>query len=130
MIMVYIYTLIITAIIYQFGPQQLGLYLNQGAEGSAMSYGLSYMKTVSVFYILMGFLFVGNGLLRGAGDMGAFMLSSMSNLVSRVAIAYLLAHFIGSSAIWWSIPIGWGVGSIFSFLRVRSGKWQLKRLVE
>ena len=95
-----------------------------------MSYGLSYMKTVSVFYILMGFLFVGNGLLRGAGDMGAFMLSSMSNLVSRVAIAYLLAHFIGSSAIWWSIPIGWGVGSIFSFLRLRSGKWQLKRLVE
>ena len=88
------------------------------------------MKTVSVVYLLMGALFVGNGLLRGAGDMGAFMLSSMSNLVSRVAIAYLLAHFIGSSAIWWSIPIGWGVGSIFSFLRVRSGKWQLKRLVE
>ena len=130
MFMVFIFSLIITAIIYLFGPQLLGLFLNQGAEGSAMSYGLSYMKTVSVFYILMGFLFVGNGLLRGAGDMGAFMLSSMSNLVSRVAIAYLLAHFIGSSAIWWSIPIGWGVGSIFSFLRVRSGKWQLKRLVE
>ena len=59
-----------------------------------MSYGLSYMKTVSVFYILMGALFVSNGLLRGAGDMGAFMLSSVVNLFSRVVIAYLLAHFI------------------------------------
>ena len=95
-----------------------------------MGYGLRYMKTVSVFYVLMGLMFVGNGLLRGAGDMGAFMLSSMSNLFSRVAIAYLLAHFIGSSAIWWSIPIGWGIGTIFSFIRVQSGKWKLKKLVD
>lgn len=129
MLMVLVFSLVITLIIYLFGPQLLGLFLNQGSEGSAMSYGLSYMKTVSVFYILMGFLFVGNGLLRGAGDMGAFMLSSMSNLFSRVAVAYLLAHFIGASAIWWSIPIGWAVGSVFSFLRVKSGKWRLSRLV-
>ena len=130
LLMVLIFSLIITGIIYLFGPQLLSLFLNSGAEGSAMGYGLRYMKTVSVFYVLMGLMFVGNGLLRGAGDMGAFMLSSMSNLFSRVAIAYLLAHFIGSSAIWWSIPIGWGIGAIFSFIRVQSGKWKLKKLVD
>ena len=130
MFMVVVFSLIITSIIFLFGPQLLGLFLKQGAEGSAMSYGLSYMKTVSVFYILMGALFVSNGLLRGAGDMGAFMLSSVVNLFSRVAIAYLLAHFIGASAIWWSIPTGWAVGALFSFLRVRSGKWMARRLVD
>ena len=130
MFMVFIFSLIITTLIYLFGPQLLGLFLNQGAEGSAMSYGLKYMKTVSVFYLLMGALFVGNGLLRGAGDMGAFMLSSMVNLFSRVAIAYLLAHYIGASAIWWSIPTGWAFGFIFSFLRVKSEKWMSKSLVE
>lgn len=130
LLMVLIFSLIITGIIYLFGPQLLSLFLNSGSEGSAMGYGLRYMKTVSVFYVLMGLMFVGNGLLRGAGDMGAFMLSSMSNLFSRVAIAYLLAHFIGSSAIWWSIPIGWGIGAIFSFIRVQSGKRKLKKLVD
>lgn len=129
MLMVLLFSLTITVVIYLFGPQLLSLFLKAGEEGSAMGYGLRYMKTVSVFYVLMGFLFVGNGLLRGAGDMGAFMISSISNLISRVAIAYLLAHFIGPSAIWWSIPIGWGVGSIFSFIRVRSGKWKLKTVV-
>lgn len=129
MLMVLIFSVIITAAIFLFGPNLLGLFLKQGAEGSAMSYGLKYMQTVSVFYVLMGFMFVGNGLLRGAGDMGAFMLSSMSNLFVRVAMAYLLAHFIGASAIWWSIPAGWAVGSVFSFLRIRSGKWKLKKLV-
>ena len=130
LLMVLIFSLIITGIIYLFGPQLLSLFLNSGSEGSAMGYGLRYMKTVSVFYVLMGLMFVGNGLLRGAGDMGAFMLSSMSNLFSRVAIAYLLAHFIGSSAIWWSIPIGWGIGAIFSFIRVQSGKKKKKKLVD
>lgn len=128
-LMVLIFSIVITAVIYLFGPNLLGLFLKQGTEGSAMSYGLRYMQTVSVFYVLMGFMFVGNGLLRGAGDMGAFMLSSMSNLVVRVATAYLLAHFIGSSAIWWSIPAGWAVGAVFSFVRIRSGKWKLKKLV-
>ena len=104
LLMVLIFSLIITGIIYLFGPQLLTLFLNRGSDGSAMGYGLKYMKTVSVFYVLMGLMFVGNGLLRGAGDMGAFMLSSMSNLFSRVAIAYLLAHFIGASAIWGQSP--------------------------
>lgn len=129
MLMVLIFSVVITVIIYLFGPSLLGLFLNQGAEGSAMGYGLKYMQTVSVFYVLMGFMFVGNGLLRGAGDMGAFMLSSMSNLFVRVAAAYLLAHFMGASAIWWSIPAGWAVGSVFSFVRIRNGKWKLKKLV-
>lgn len=129
MLMVLIFSVVITAAIYLFGPNLLGLFLKQGSEGSAMSYGLKYMQTVSVFYVLMGFMFVGNGLLRGAGDMGAFMLSSMSNLFVRVATAYLLARYIGSSAIWWSIPTGWAVGSVFSFLRIKSGKWKLKKLV-
>ena len=130
LLMVLIFSAIITGIIFLFGPHLLGLFLNAGSAGSAMDYGLKYMKTVSVFYIVMGFMFVGNGLLRGAGDMGAFMLSSMSNLFMRVIIAYLLAYFIGSSAIWWSIPIGWGIGAIFSFVRIRSGKWKSRKLLE
>lgn len=128
--MVLIFSLIITSIIFLFGPNLLGLFLNAGAAGSAMGYGMSYMKTVSLFYVLMGFLFVGNGLLRGAGDMKAFMISSMSNLFVRVIVAYLLAYFIGSSAIWWSIPIGWGIGASVSFLRIKSGKWKNKSLVK
>ena len=57
-----------------------------------MGYGLAYMHTVSLFYILMGLLFVPNGMLRGAGDMAAFTFSSMANLFSRVGIAYALVY--------------------------------------
>lgn len=124
LLMVVIFSLLITLIIFLFGNQLLSLFLDPGDTSGALGYGLNYMHTVSLFYILMGLLFVPNGLLRGARDMGAFTLSSMSNLFSRVAIAYLLAHFMGENAIWWSIPAGWAIGAVVALLRIRSGKWK------
>lgn len=126
LLMVALFAIFITIMIFLFGDLLLGLFLEPGEAGSALSYGLAYMQTVSVFYILMGVLFVVNGLLRGAGDMASFMGSSLSNLFSRVALAYLLAHFLGSAAIWWSIPAGWAVGATVSLLRFKSGRWQEK----
>ena len=128
--MVVVFSLVITLIIFLFGSQLLSLFLDPGDTSGALSYGLSYMRTVSMFYILMGVLFVSNGVLRGAGDMGAFTLASMSNLFSRVTIAYALAHFIGESAIWWYIPAGWLVGSTVALLRVKSGKWKRKSVAD
>ena len=123
--MVVVFSLLITVVIFLFGDNLLSLFLDPGDTSGALGYGLTYMHTVSVFYILMGLLFVANGMLRGAGDMGAFTVSSVTNLFSRVGIAYALAYLtpLGANAIWWSIPAGWAVGSIFSLLRVRSGKW-------
>jgi len=123
--MVVAFSLILTLVLFLFGNQLLGLFLDPADTSGALGYGLAYMHTVSAFYILMGLLFVPNGMLRGAGDMAAFTLSSMSNLVSRVAIAYFLAYLtpLGANSIWWSIPAGWAVGATVSLLRVRSGKW-------
>ena len=70
--MVVVFSLVITVVIFLFGSQLLSLFLDPGDTSGAMGYGLAYMRTVSVFYILMGVLFVPNGMLRGAGDMGAF----------------------------------------------------------
>ena len=128
LLMVVVFSVVVTGIIFLFGPQLMGLFLDAGEAGSAMSYGLKYMKTVSVFYTVMGLMFVSNGLLRGAGDMNAFLGSSMINLFSRVIIAYTMSHFIGEAAIWWSIPIGWCIGAVISGIRVKQGKWKKNNL--
>ena len=103
LLMVAVFSLLITVIIFLFGNQLLSLFLDPGDASGAMGYGLAYMHTVSLFYILMGLLFVPNGMLRGAGDMAAFTFSSMANLFSRVGIAYALVYLtpLGANAIWW-----------------------------
>lgn len=127
--MVVVFSLFITVIIFLFGDQLLSLFLDPGDTSGALGYGLSYMHTVSLFYILMGLLFVSNGMLRGSGDMAAFTLSSMANLFSRVGIAYALAYLT---------PLAWapsggpspqaGPWRSVSLLRVRSGKWARKAI--
>ena len=130
--MVVVFSLLITVIIFLFGNQLLSLFLDPGDASGAMGYGLAYMHTVSLFYILMGLLFVPNGMLRGAGDMAAFTFSSMANLFSRVGIAYALVYLtpLGANAIWWSIPAGWLIGAAVSLLRVKSGKWMRKAVAD
>ena len=130
--MVVVFSLLITVIIFLFGDQLLSLFLDPGDTSGALGCGLTYMHTVSLFYILMGLLFASNGMLRGSGDMGAFTLSSMANLFSRVAVAYALAYLtpLGANAIWWSIPAGWAIGSVVSLLRVKSGKWMRQAVSE
>ena len=130
MFMVVIFSVSLTLIIFLFGPNLLNLFMDSDANVQAIDYGMNYMRVVSSFYILMGIMFSSNGLLRGAGDMKTFMASSLFNLFSRVILAYILAAKIGPSAIWWSIPIGWFVGSVISFTRFRSGKWMNKGFVK
>lgn len=121
--MVVIFSVSLTLIIFLFGPFLLNMFMDSDTNVQAIDYGMNYMRVVSSFYILMGILFTSNGLLRGAGDMKVFMMSSLCNLFTRVVLAYVLASKIGASAIWWSIPIGWFVGSVISITRFRSGKW-------
>lgn len=123
------FCVVITLAVYLFGPNLIGIFMDSNKSAAVINYGVSYMKVVSVFYLLMGVLFSTNGVLRGSGDMSAFLLSSLTNLGGRVAAAYLLNSFIGSGAIWWSIPLGWLLGSTISVIRYAGGKWKKKAIV-
>lgn len=127
--MTFCFCVFITLAVFLFGPSLIGIFMDSNESAEVIAYGVSYMKVVSIFYLLMGILFASNGVLRGSGDMGAFLASSMINLGGRVAMAYLLNHWIGRSAIWWSIPLGWALGSAVSVTRFLSGKWKNKAVV-
>ena len=51
--MVVVFSLLITVIIFLFGDQLLSLFLDPGDTSGALGYGLSYMHTVSLFYICL-----------------------------------------------------------------------------
>lgn len=112
------------------GEQAIGAFLDTAAPKEALEFGISYLRLVGMFYFVMGFMNVTNGVLRGAGDITVFMVSTLANFFSRVTFAYILAGFIGSEAIMWSIPIGWFIGLSIAYVRYRTGKWKTKSLVK
>lgn len=119
-----------TLILYIFGPHLIALFVDSKASQDVIQVGMEYLKVVSLFYILMGVMFIANGVLRGTGDIKFSVVTSFFNLTSRVIAAYTLAMFMDYDAIWWSIPIGWGIAALIGTTRYRSGRWKDKGIVK
>ena len=119
-----------TIVIIPFGPYLIGIFVDKG-ETAVIAQGTEYITVVSYFYILMGLMFVTNGLLRGAGDMIPSLFSTALALGIRVAAAWWLCRIpsIGYRGIWFSIPIGWFFGLGIALIRYYSGSWKKKAIV-
>ncbi|WP_054741361.1 MATE family efflux transporter [Cellulosilyticum ruminicola] len=108
--------------------KMIGLFI-ETPTAEALLTGKQFLMIVTPFYVVISVKLIADGVLRGAGAMKAFMISTFSDLILRVAISYILAHFLGAIGIWLSWPIGWSIGSILSYYFYRQGMaHQLVRL--
>ncbi len=117
----------ITAIIFISGDQLIRIFTN---DPNVIEIGEKYLIIVSSFYLLYSTLFTTNGVLRGAGDTIIPMFITLFSLwIIRIPAAYFLSDKIGETGIWWSIPIGWSIGALCSYLYYLTGKWKSKSVV-
>ncbi len=117
-----VFALIATALFLIAGKYLLLLFMNSDAA-SSIEEGLRFLYIVSPFYIVVTLKIITDSVLRAAGDMTPFMISTFSDLILRVALAFIFSSFLGSVGIWLSWPIGWAVGTIISIAFYRSGHW-------
>lgn len=130
LIMVAVIGLTIAGLLFLFGDAFIACFVDAKKNPEVVKVGVAYLRVVSIFYFVMGAMNVTNGVLRGATDMNAFMICTLINLSVRVIFAYMASTIIGAKAIWWAIPVGWLVGFIFAYLRLRSGKWEGKSVLQ
>ncbi|MGQ1910507.1 MATE family efflux transporter [Marinifilum sp. RC60d5] len=122
-----LFCLLMTAIIVLFGSQFMKMFTT---DPNVIAIGEKYLIIVSSFYLLFSTMFTTNGVLRGAGDTLIPMFITLFSLwIVRIPVSYLLSSKIGETGIWWSIPIGWSMGMIFSYLYYKTGKWKTKSVI-
>lgn len=80
--------------------------------------GKEYLHIEGAFYLGIGCLFLLYGLYRAVNKPAMSLILTVISLGTRVALSYLLAPnpAFGVTAIWWSIPIGWGFADIVGIL--------------
>ncbi len=105
------------------GRQMLSLFMNEGST-VAMETGLDFLRIVSPFYFVISVKLMADGVLRGAGAMGAFMAATFTDLVLRVVLAFLFSAFLGTTGIWLSWPVGWTVAAALSVFFYKKGVWR------
>lgn len=111
-------------LLYFFAGRYLVSIFLQEPSGTAMSVGIEILKIFSPFYFIISAKLVADGILRGAGMMGKFMVATFTDLILRVLIAVFLSKTVlGTTGIWMAWPVGWTVAASFSVLFYRTGVW-------
>ena len=98
----------------------VGFFMDTPTE-TALSAGVWFLRIVAPFYFVISVKLVADGILRGAGMMQKFMISTFTDLILRVALTWTLARLFGPVGIWCAWPVGWVVGMLLSVLFYRRG---------
>ena len=102
------------SLLYFFpGKVMMRLFL-KNTEGMAMQAGVMFLRLVAPFYVVVSLKLVADGVLRGAEAMRCFMISTFTDLILRVILAYILSGRFASTGIWMSWPVGWSVATVLS----------------
>ena len=121
---VFAFAVILCVILELFYQPLIELFLGDEGTGLAVSTGVSYLRFIGWFFVLIGLKMITDGLLRGAGDMKMFTVANLVNLTIRVVLAVTLASRIGIEMVWYAVPIGWLANYLISFAEYRTGKWK------
>ncbi|MCM1166525.1 MAG: MATE family efflux transporter [Lachnospiraceae bacterium] len=76
--------------------------------------GREFLATVAPFYFTVTLKLTADGVLRGGRQMTAFMVTTFSDLILRVAFAFILKPMFGAKGIWLSWPVGWSTAAVIS----------------
>jgi Na+-driven multidrug efflux pump len=114
-------------LIYLFAGKYLVYAFLDTPSEAALSAGITFLQVVSPFYFIASLKLVADGVLRGAGMMKKFMITTFTNLILRVVLAKALSIPFASTGIWLAWPIGWIIATVMSVLFYASGCWKNKK---
>lgn len=124
-----VFSLAIVAIVAIFAKPLVGFFI-QNSDTSTINYvdvintGAQFLWITCPFYFFIAVKTSTDGVIKGAGKLLLFMISTFVDLILRVALCYILAPSLGFLGICIAWPIGWVIGTAVSVALYLSKKWQ------
>lgn len=111
-----------------FGKYAIGLFMKSESQ-AAIQTGVWFLRITSPFYIIAMIKIMCDGVLRGTGSVQYFMISTFSDLLLRVILAFVFVKgmHMDSVGIWWSWPVGWTISTVLSVLFYWMRPWEKKK---
>lgn len=99
-------TLFAMAAVWLFGPAAMRIFLeNPSAE--VMEYGLTYLHTISWFFLALAILFIFRNFLQGIGKGLVPLIGGISEMIMRTVVALVIAKPFGYAGICYASPAAW-----------------------
>lgn len=123
---------VMTGAILVFGRDIMSLFT---LTESIITYGMSFIRILSLGYIAMAVIQSLSGVMRGAGDATTPMwISLLTSVLLRVPLSYLLVSLSKTTEtpagdprmIYYALFFTWMTGAVVNILAYRYGKWRGK----
>jgi putative MATE family efflux protein len=118
-------TLVIAIVVFII-PRLLLKGFIESRETEVLNIGAGYLRIMAGTYVLYSVLFVGNGVINGAGQtMWTTLFTVITMLGARLPLAWYLPKLTHSvTGIWWAMLASVGVGALLSTGYYFSGRWK------
>ena len=92
--------------------------------------GAKALRITSIFYMMLGMIYVVRGVLNGLGDSVFALLNGIVEVIGRFVVPVYLVTipFIGMWGIWWSVGIVWSMAGITAVMRYLDYRKKLVKL--
>lgn len=99
-----------------FSGNLIYLFMDKTKENTAAAAeaGVHFLQVVAPFYLMVALKLSADAILRGGRKVVAFMITTFSDLILRVAFAFILKPRFNATGIWLSWPVGWTIAAVIS----------------
>jgi putative MATE family efflux protein len=123
-----VFSLIMLPLMY-FGGERVIMLFTKVEDFEVVKVGVEAIRVTSLFYTLVGMIFISRSFLSGAGDTKTPMVMGISEVICRVVFTSVLAAQFGYYGIWWATGLNWLMTSVLGVLWVISGRWKNKSII-
>ncbi len=118
-----VFCLVLSTLIFINSENLMKIFVKAN-EINVINLGVEYLSIISVFYMLIGFLFMFYGFFRGIGALNISLILTIISLGTRVLMAYVLSSIpaLAERGIWWSVPLGWALADVVGLVIYRRFK--------
>lgn len=108
------YVLAIVALDFFLAKPMVSIFIDEKQYPAAIAFGVTFLKYSCVMMLFYGWKNINESLLRGYAKMKSFLISNMSDLILRVAMAALLLPIFDLNSFWIANTIGTLIAFIVS----------------
>lgn len=128
-ILIVAFSLVMLPVMY-FGGEYVMRMFTSKEDIEVVTKGVEAIRITSFFYSAVGLIFITRNFLSGTGDIHVPLFMGITEMICRVVFANVLCVFIGYRGIWWATALNWFVTALVGILRVASGKWKNKSIIQ
>lgn len=118
-----IFSAVMVFVMYTFGDNIVSIFVN---DVDVIKIGSKGLQLTSIFYSMLGMIYVMRGLLNGVGDVGFSMINGFCEVACRIGFAIILIQIFRMDymAVWYTNGLTWTLTGVVSIIRFVCGKWK------